>query len=73
MDCEYTCKSDHSEQAFNCLFSNGCSIRWRSNVESLDCNFAKHIARFVGPEHFKSNTYKSPILFIGGNNSDYLT
>lgn len=48
-------------------------IKWRSNVESLDCNFGKHIARFVGPQQFVTNAYTAPILFVGGSKSDYLT
>lgn len=48
-------------------------IKWRSNVESLDCNFGKHIARFVGPQQLVTNAYTAPMLFIGGRKSDYLT
>lgn len=56
--------------SFNLIFS----IKWRSNVDSLDDNFGKHISRFLDPTQLAAKQqYKAPILFVGGSKSDYLT
>lgn len=50
------------------------SITWRSNVNSLNDNFVRHISRFLGPQELAiKQQYKNPILFVGGSKSDYLT
>lgn len=55
------------------MFVISKSFNWRANVAALDDNFAKYIARFPDPLVQKQSRFTSPIAFIGGRKSDYLT
>lgn len=46
------------------------TMSWMCNLDALLKNF-NHIASFI-PEHLQNRKYTGPVLFIGGQRSDFI-